>query len=190
MPINVGDPLPAATFRYVKDREVVTVSTDELLRGRRVVIFSVPGAFTPKSTELHVPSYLGNTEDIYAQGVHSIICVSVNDAHVMDAWAKHCGVGDKIRMLADGHCVFFTAIGLELDCTRFELGFRCHRFSMIVDDGSVSVMNVEAPGAYEVAGAETILAQLRKLNASEDAVPSTSCNTDEIKGDQLADHRC
>lgn len=174
MPIHVGDAVPAATFRYVKGREVVTVSTDELLRGRRVVMFSVPGAFTPKSTELHVPSYLGNAEDIYAQGVDSIVCISVNDAHVMDAWAKHCRVGDKIRMLADGHCVFFTAIGLELDCTRFELGFRCHRFSMIVDDGSVSAINVEAPGGYAVSGAETIVTQLRKLNASVHAASSNS----------------
>jgi glutaredoxin/glutathione-dependent peroxiredoxin len=171
MPIRIGDRIPAASFRYLDEGVVRTVSTDELTRGRRIVLFSVPGAFTQKSTQLQVPSYLQHADEIVAQGVDAVLCVSVNDAHVMHAWAQHCGVGDRIRMLADGHCAFFTAMGMELDCTRFELGYRCHRFSMIVDDGQVRTLNIEEPGAYEISGAETIVAQLRQLNAPGQPVP-------------------
>jgi len=171
MPISIGERLPAASFRYVEDGKVLTVGTEALTRGRRIVLFSVPGAFTPKSTQLQVPSFLQHADEINAEGVDAVVCVSVNDAHVMQAWARHCGVGDKILMLADGHCAFFTAIGMELDCTRFELGYRCHRFSMIVDDGCVCAMNVEIPGVYEVSGAELILSQLRQLNTPGQPVP-------------------
>ncbi len=162
MAIKIGDRIPAGVLKELGNEGPVTVATGELFDGKRVVLFSCPGAFTPKSTDHHVPSYLEHADAILASGVDSILCVSVNDSFVMDAWAKACGVGSKIRMLADGQCEFHTSLGLEMDCTRFTLGYRNHRFSMIVDDGRVTHLNVEAPGAYDVSDAAVILAQLQQ----------------------------
>lgn len=161
MSVTIGDRIPTATFRVMGDVDPRTVGVDELFNGRRVLLFSVPGAFTAKSTHQHVPSYLAYADAIRALGVDAILCAAPNDAHVMAAWAAHCGVTDQIMMLADNHAEFFMALGLEMDCTRFGLGFRCQRFSLIAEDRQITHLNIEEPGQYVVSGAETILAQLR-----------------------------
>ena len=160
MTIAVGDTIPVGVLKELADSGPGQVPTERLFAGQRVVLFSCPGAFTPKSTEQQVPGYVQHADEILANGIDAILCISVNDAFVMDAWGKHCGVGDKIRMLADGHCEFHTSMGLQMDCTRFTLGFRSHRFSMIIDDGVVTHLNVEEPGGYDVSDASVIVSQL------------------------------
>lgn len=162
MVAKIGDRVPAGIFRVMGDSDPQPISVDELFDGRRVVLFSVPGAFTAKSTTLHVPSYLAHADAIRALGVDAILCAAPNDAHVMAAWAAHCGVTDQIMMLADNHAEFFMALGLQMDCTRFGLGFRCQRFSLIAQGRQITHLNIEEPGQYAVSGAETILAQLQE----------------------------
>lgn len=161
MVIKVGDYIPDGTFRVMGPMGPETVNVDKLFNDRSVVLFSVPGAFTPKSTYQHVPSYLENTEAFRALGIDSILCVSPNDAHVMQAWGEHCSVNSRIIMLADNHAEFFSTIGLEMDCTRFGLGYRCQRFSLIAKNRLITHLNIEEPGGYAVSNAETILAQLQ-----------------------------
>ena len=167
MTIKVGDRLPAATlmeyFEVEKDGCSIgpnPVKVEDLTKGRKVVIFGLPGAFTPTCSAKHVPSYLANYDKLKAKGVDAIACVSVNDAFVMGAWARDQHTGDKVRMLADGSADFAKALGLELDLTARGMGVRCQRFSMLVDNGVVKALNVEAPGKYEVSDAETMLKQL------------------------------
>jgi len=164
--IKIGDKLPSATLMERQDAGdgcalgPSPVTVEELTRGKRVVIFGVPGAFTPTCSARHVPSYLNHHEALKQQGVDIVACMSVNDAFVMGAWGVDQGSGDKVRMLADGSALFTKALGLELDLTTRGLGIRCQRFSMLVDDGIVKALNVEAPGAFEVSGAETLLEQM------------------------------
>ena len=158
--IEIGDHVPSGVLRELGDSGPETITTDKLLHDRTVVLFSCPGAFTPKSSNEQVPSYLKNADEIYSLGVDEILCVSVNDAFVMAAWGKYLEVGNKIRMLADGQCEFHTSMGLQLDCTRFALGFRSHRFSMIIEQGVVKELNLEKPGDYEVSGANMVITQL------------------------------
>jgi peroxiredoxin len=167
MTIKVGDRLPAATlmeyFEVEKDGCSVgpnPVKVEDLAKGKKVVIFGLPGAFTPTCSAKHVPSYVANYDKLKAKGVDTIACVSVNDAFVMGAWARDQHTGDKVRMLGDGSADFAKALGLELDLTARGMGVRCQRFSMLVDDGVVKALNVEAPGKYEVSDAETMLKQL------------------------------
>ena len=167
MTIKVGDRLPAATlmeyFEVEKDGCSIgpnPVKVEDLTKGRKVVIFGLPGAFTPTCSAKHVPSYLANYDKLKAKGVDAIACVSVNDAFVMGAWARDQHTGDKVRMLADGSADFAKALGLELDLTARGMGVRCQRFSMLVDNGVVKTLNIEAPGKFEVSDAETMLKQL------------------------------
>jgi glutaredoxin/glutathione-dependent peroxiredoxin len=167
MTIKVGDKLPAgALSEYV---EVATagcavgpneVKTDDLTRGKKVVIFGLPGAFTPTCSAKHVPSYMQNIEKLKAKGVSDVICMSVNDAFVMGAWARDQKAEGKVRMMGDGSALYTKALGLEFDLAAKGLGMRCQRFSMLVDDGVVKVLNVEAAGKYEVSDAETLLRQM------------------------------
>ena len=167
MTIKVGDRLPAGTLmEYVEVEKngcsvgPNPVTVEDLTKGKKVVIFGLPGAFTPTCSAKHVPSYLANYEKLKAKGVDTIACMSVNDAFVMGAWARDQHTGDKVRMLADGSADYAKALGLELDLTARGMGVRCQRFSMLVDNGVVKALNVEAPGKYEVSGAETMLTQL------------------------------
>ncbi len=153
MTIKQGDQLPAGTFKVMTENGPTDVSTDDLFKGKKVVLFSVPGAFTPTCSNQHLPSYLQNYDKIKAQGVDTIACMAVNDAFVMGAWGKDKGVGDKIKMLADGNGEYTKKLGLELDGTGFGLGIRGKRFSMIVNDGVVEKLSVDN-GAYELTGAE------------------------------------
>jgi peroxiredoxin len=167
MTIKVGDKLPAGTlqefFEVEKDGCAVgpnPVKVDELTQGRKVVIFGLPGAFTPTCSAKHVPSYVANYDKLKAKGVDTIACMSVNDPFVMGAWARDQKTGDKVRMLGDGSADYTKALGLELDLSARGLGLRCQRFSMLVDDGVVKALNIEAPGKFEVSDAETMLKQL------------------------------
>ena len=167
MTIKVGDKLPAGTLQefYEVEKDGCSigpnpVKVEDLTRGKKVVIFGLPGAFTPTCSAKHVPSYLANFDKLKSKGVDAIGCISVNDAFVMGAWAKDQKAGDKVRMLADGSADYTKALGLVLDLTARGMGVRCQRFSMLVDDGVVKVLNIEAPGKYEVSDAETMLKQL------------------------------
>ena len=162
MAIDVGEKIPAGVFKELGPAGPQVVSGAEIFNGKRVVLFSCPGAFTPKSTEQQIPSYLHHATAIFAAGVDSIVCISVNDAFVMNAWGKSCRVGNTIRMLADGHAEFHTSLGLEMDCTRFTLGIRSHRFSMFVNDGTVEILNIEEPGGYAKSDAGVIAGQLKQ----------------------------
>jgi len=146
MTIKQGDTMPAGKLRTMTASGPAEVTTDELFKGKKVVLFSVPGAFTPTCSNQHLPSYLKNFDKIKGQGVDTIACMAVNDAFVMDAWGKDRGVGEKIKMLADGNGEYTKALGLELDGSKFGLGSRGKRFSMIVDNGVVKELNIDESG--------------------------------------------
>lgn len=153
MTIKQGDKLPDGKLRTMTAEGPKEISTDEVFKGKKVVLFSVPGAFTPTCSKQHLPSYLANYDKIKAQGVDTIACMAVNDPFVMDAWGKDKGVGAKILMLADGNGDYTKALGLELDGSKFGLGHRGKRFSMIVNNGVVEKLNVDESG-YSLSSAE------------------------------------
>ena len=167
MTIKIGDKLPAGSLSEFIEVESAgcTVGPNEfkiedLTRGKKVAIFGLPGAFTPTCSAKHVPSYLSNLDKLKAKGVSEVICMSVNDAFVMGAWAREQKSGGKVRMMGDGSANYTKALGLEFDLTARGLGVRCQRFSMLVDNGVVKLLNIEAPGKYEVSDAETLLKQM------------------------------
>jgi peroxiredoxin len=136
------------------------LKSDDLFSGKKVVVFALPGAFTPTCSAKHLPGFVTKADDIRSKGVDAIACVSVNDAFVMGAWGEQQGAGDKVMMLADGNGDFTRALGLEMDASKFGMGKRSQRFSMLVDDGVVTQLNVEEPGAFSVSSAEHIIQQL------------------------------
>ncbi|HEY1426188.1 MAG TPA: peroxiredoxin [Caulobacteraceae bacterium] len=160
MTIKVGDKVPSATLTTFGPDGPKPIKTDEFFAGKTVALFAVPGAFTPTCSVKHLPSFTQHAGDLKAKGVDVIACVSVNDVFVMKAWGENQGVGDNILMLADGNGDFTKALGLELDGSRFGLGQRSQRYSMIVKDGVVSELNVESGGEYRVSSAEYMLGQL------------------------------
>jgi len=167
MTIKVGDRLPAGTLSEYIEVEGNGCSigpneftTDALTKGKKVVVFGLPGAFTPTCSAKHVPSYVANIDKLKAKGVSDVICMSVNDAFVMGAWARDQKTAGKVRMMGDGSATYTKALGLELDLAAKGLGMRCQRFSMLIDNGVVKTLNIEAPGKFEVSDAETMLKQL------------------------------
>lgn len=160
MTIKVGDKLPSATLVKATENGPDQVSTDDFFAGRKVALFAVPGAFTPTCSAKHMPGYVDNAEALKAKGVDEIACVSVNDAFVMDAWGKASNAGDKITLLADGNGQFAKELGLEMDGSKFGMGTRSQRYSMVVNDGVVESLNVEAPGEFKVSSAEHLLGTL------------------------------
>lgn len=160
MTISVGDKIPAATMTTMTPEGPGPVSTKEFFAGKKVVLFAVPGAFTPTCSAKHLPGFITQADEILAKGVDAIACMSVNDVFVMHAWGKDAGVEDKVVMLADGNGDFTKAVGLEMDGTGFGMGIRSQRFAMIVDDGVISELNIEEPGAFQVSSASHILSQL------------------------------
>lgn len=160
MAIGVGDLVPQVALAVMGESGPEQVSTNDLFKGRKVVAFALPGAFTPTCSAKHLPGFVANADAIKAKGVDSIMCLSVNDVFVMDAWGKDQDVGDSVAMVADGSGALANALGLELDLTERGLGVRSQRYSMIVDDGVVSALNVDDGGAFEVSSAEKILEQL------------------------------
>jgi peroxiredoxin len=160
MTIKVGDKIPSAMLMEKQDGGPKPVKTDELFAGKKVVLFALPGAFTPTCSAKHLPGFIQSADAIKAKGADVIACLSVNDAFVMGAWGDQQGAGGKVMMLADGNGEFTKALGLEMDATRFGMGHRSQRFSMIVDDGVVKALNIEEPGAFSVSSAEHVLKQL------------------------------
>lgn len=160
MTIKVGDKLPNVTVTQATAEGPKPVSTEEFFKGKRVALFAVPGAFTPTCSAKHLPGFKQLSQQIKGKGVDVIACLSVNDAFVMRAWAEDQAVGEDIVMLADGGGDFTHAVGLELDASRFGMGHRSQRYSMIVDDGVVKELNVEEGGEFRVSSAEYLMAQL------------------------------
>lgn len=157
MTIKVGDKLPSATLVKATENGPDQVSTDDFFAGRKVALFAVPGAFTPTCSAKHMPGYIDNADALKAKGVDEIACVSVNDAFVMDAWGKASNAGDKVTLLADGNGQFAKELGLEMDGSKFGMGTRSQRYSMVVNDGVVEALNVEGPGEFKVSSAEHLL---------------------------------
>jgi peroxiredoxin len=160
MAINVGDRLPQSTFVKATPEGPQPVDSEDYFRGKRVAIFSVPGAFTPTCSARHLPGFIDKADEIKAKGVDEIACVSVNDAFVMQAWADQAGASDKVTMLADGNGDFAQAIGLTMDGSKFGMGLRGQRWSAVVNDGVVEQLNVEEPGAFNVSSADYIVERL------------------------------
>lgn len=158
--IKVGDTIPSMKLMTATQDGPKEVATDELFRGKKVVMFAVPGAFTPTCSAKHLPGFLQNASELHAKGVDTIVCLAVNDPFVMAAWAKDQGVGDRIVMLADGSGLFTKALGLELDLMGRGLGIRAQRFALVAEDGRVTRLAVEQPGDFDVSRAEAILAAL------------------------------
>ena len=169
MAIQVGQRVPEGTLGEFIEQETPgcvlgpnTFEVSKLVAGKRIVLFGLPGAFTPTCSAKHVPSYLAHTADLKARGVDEIWCVSVNDAFVMGAWGRDQKTAGKIRMLADGSALWTHALGLELDLTARGMGVRSQRYSMLLDDGVVKSLHVEAPGKFEVSDAGTLLKDLQR----------------------------
>jgi peroxiredoxin len=160
MTIKVGDRLPDATLTLATAEGPRPVSTNDVFGGKKVALFAVPGAFTPTCSAKHLPGFKQMAGDIKGKGVDAIACVSVNDAFVMRAWAEDQAVGEDIQMLADGGGQFTKALGLDFDASKFGMGVRSQRYSMIVDDGVVKELNLEEPGEFKVSSADYLLAQL------------------------------
>ena len=159
MAIQVGERIPACTLKTMGEKGPTDIATDDIFSGKKVVLFAVPGAFTPGCSITHLPGYVVNADKIKAMGVDTIVCMSVNDAFVMGAWGESQNA-EELLMLADGNGEFSAALGLDFDGSGFGLGTRSQRFAMIVEDGTVSHLNVEAGPGVEVSSAETIMALL------------------------------
>ena len=160
MTIKVGDKLPQGVFTIMTDNGPAPMTTDDLFGGKKVVLFAVPGAFTPGCSMSHLPSYLNLSDEIYAKNIDTIACVSVNDASVMHAWGIDKDVNNKILMLADGNGDFTRAIGLDNDNSNFGMGIRCKRFAMIAENGIITDLMIEEPGKIEISKAESVLSKL------------------------------
>ncbi|MCG9917012.1 MAG: peroxiredoxin [Phenylobacterium sp.] len=160
MTIKIGDKLPTVTLTQATLDGPKPVTTDDLFNGKKVALFAVPGAFTPTCSARHLPGYVDKAEAMKAQGVELIACLSVNDAFVMKAWGESQAVGEDIMMLADGSGDFTRAVGLTMDATKFGMGERSQRYSMIVEDGVVKSLNVEEAGEFRVSSAEYLMDQL------------------------------
>ena len=160
MTIKAGDKMPEGSFTHMTKDGPQKITTEQLFAGKTVVLFSVPGAFTPTCDAKHLPGFVELADQIKAKGVDTIACTAVNDVFVMNAWGKHGGVGEKILMLADGNATYAKALGLELDGSKFGMGVRGQRFAVIVKDGVAERVNVEAPREFKVSSAEHLLSQL------------------------------
>ncbi|MCC5864516.1 MAG: peroxiredoxin [Wenzhouxiangella sp.] len=160
MTIAVGDRIPEASLTMMGAEGPKPVNTAELFGQGRTVLFAVPGAFTPTCSANHLPGFVDQAEDFRAKGVDRIVCMAVNDVFVMDAWGKAGNVEDSLIMVADGNGQLASALGLEMDASAFGMGKRSQRFAMIIDDGKVSSLFVEAPGEFRVSSAEHVLSQL------------------------------
>jgi peroxiredoxin len=160
MTIKVGDKMPSGTFKTMTAEGPKEVSAEQLFKGKKVLLFSVPGAFTPTCDRKHLPGYVQQAGALKAKGIDTIACMAVNDVFVMNAWGQSANVGDSVLMLADGNGDYVKALGLDLDARGFGMGLRGQRFSVIVDDGVVKQLNVEPPGQFNVSSAECAVGQL------------------------------
>jgi glutaredoxin/glutathione-dependent peroxiredoxin len=160
MAIKAGDRIPSGTLKVMTKEGPKDVATDDLFKGKKVVLFSVPGAFTPTCDAKHLPGFVQLADQIRAKGVDTIACMAVNDVFVMNAWGKASSAGDKVMMLADGNGDYAKALGLELDASKFGMGKRGQRFALVVDNGVLKSVNIEEAGQFKVSAAEHVLGQL------------------------------
>ena len=160
MRIRVGEKIPSLTLQHKTGDRVSDISTEEIFAGKKVVLFALPGAFTPTCSAAHLPGYVVRADELKDKGIDSIVCLSVNDAHVMKAWGEDQNVGDRVMMIADGSGLFAQAVGLEVDLSARGMGIRSQRYAMVVNDCVVELLNLEAPTKLEVSDAETILGSL------------------------------
>ena len=160
MTIKVGEKLPSTTLLEMKNGSPTPIKTDDFFGGKKVALFAVPGAFTPTCSVKHLPGFVVHAQELKNKGINAIACIAVNDAFVMGAWGKDQGAGDNVHMLADGNGEFTRKIGLTLDGSKFGMGERSQRYSMVVDNGVVKQLHVEEPGAFEVSSAEYMLKHL------------------------------
>jgi peroxiredoxin len=160
MSISIGDTLPPVTFVTMTADGPQPIESETYFAGRKIALFSLPGAYTPTCSAKHLPGFIEKAGELKAKGVDEIACTAVNDAFVMGAWGKDQGADGKVTLLADGNAAFVSAIGLTLDLSKGGLGLRGQRFSMIVDDGKVTALNIEAPGDFKVSSADYLLGQL------------------------------
>jgi glutaredoxin/glutathione-dependent peroxiredoxin len=160
MTIKVGDTIPSMKLMQATAEGPKEISTDEIFKGKKVVLFAVPGAFTPTCSARHLPGFVQNAEALKGKGVDTVACIAVNDAFVMAAWGKDQGTDGKVMMLADGSAAFAKALGLELDLMGRGMGMRSQRYALVAQDGKVTHLGVEQPGGFEVSKAEAILAAL------------------------------
>jgi len=160
MTIQVGEKIPSVTLQQMQKNGVIDITTEQLFDNKKVVVFGLPGAFTPTCSAAHLPGYVVKSDEIFAKGVDSIICISVNDAYVMGAWGEQQNVDDRIMMIADGSANFTRAVGLDLDLIARGMGIRSQRYAMVVTNGVVETLNIEAAGKFEVSDADTILNSL------------------------------
>ncbi|NBC32742.1 MAG: redoxin family protein [Alphaproteobacteria bacterium] len=161
MPIQEGDKIPSVTLKHLTDEGMQEISTDDIFKGQKVIMFAVPGAFTPTCSNQHLPGFLSHADDFKAKGIDRVVCMAVNDPFVMKAWGTHAGVADKVMMLPDGNGEFTRALGLEMDGSGVSLGQRSKRFAMLVEDGVVKALGVDDKGL----GASSAEAMLAKLDA-------------------------
>ena len=160
MTIQIGDRIPAVDVQYMGTDGVETVNTSELCAGKKVALFALPGAFTPTCSASHLPGFVVNADALKARGIDLIVCLSVNDAFVMDAWGRQNNAEDQVMMIADGSARFSKAVGLEVDLDARGMGMRSQRYSMLINDGVVEQIHLEAPGEFKVSDAQTMLANL------------------------------
>ena len=160
MTISVGDKIPSVDLSIMTEDGPGAVSADEIFAGKTVAIFGLPGAFTRTCSAKHLPGFVGNADALKAKGIDTIVCVAVNDVFVMDAWGKSQDVGESVMMAADGSAAFTKALGLESDMSAKGFGLRCRRFSMVVEDGTVKSLNIDAPGTFEDTSVEMMLGSL------------------------------
>ena len=160
MAINVGDTIPSVTLKHLTDNGMQEVNTGDLFKGKKVVLFSLPGAFTPTCSAKHLPGFVQNADAIKAKGVAEIVCLAVNDPFVMRAWGEKNGVDGKVFLLPDGNATFTEALGLTMDGSGYGLGKRGQRFVLVAEDGKVTHLAVEQPGQFEVSSAEAVMAAL------------------------------
>src|SRR5947207_12768279 len=158
--IKVGDRIPSVKLKHMTSDGIKEITTDEIFKGKKVVLFALPGAFTPTCSAKHLPGFVQKAADLKGKGVDTVACLSVNDAFVMNAWGKDQKVEDKVLMLADGNGDFTRAVGIEMDGTGYGMGKRSRRYALVAQDGVVKTLNVENPGAFEVSSAEAVLKAL------------------------------
>jgi peroxiredoxin len=158
--IKVGERIPSVTLREIKESGAQEVSTDEFFKGKKVALFAVPGAFTSTCSVKHLPSFANNSEAFSKKGVDKLACIAVNDASVMRAWGEHSNTADRVTMLSDGNGDFARALGLEADMTKFGMGRRSRRYSMLIDNGVVKQFNLEEPGAFGISSGDHMLSHM------------------------------
>jgi len=160
MTIQIGDTLPEGSFNIMLDDKPSEIDTGDLFDNKNILLFAVPGAFTPGCSLNHLPGFISNRSELYSKGIDQIICLAVNDIFVMSAWAKSQNISDEIMMISDGNCDYTKKIGLEIDSTAFGMGIRSRRYALVANDSKITQLFIDEPGKIEVSTAESVLSNL------------------------------